>query len=367
MAAALTLSSCGGIWDFVLPAETVELPLHASPDTEMTAESAMPGMLIQERHTETLGEKTADAEGLSTAGYVQTAVLPGMTREEAENALDGVGVKYTVEVKTNPAAAGIVYAVEYAGFTAGEIHYINPVQPVRLYVSADKPFFPEATVENTVYITFDDGPTEEGTAEILDILDCYGIKGTFFLVGDYAEKYPDAAKAIYDRGHDVACHSMSHQYEDIYASAENLMAEVDEWISLMENIGVDFNTTPRLFRYPGGSSSQYFSESQLSVMNKMLSERGFRVYDWNIVTNDALLFQCPAGMTAYDYIKNTFRETYEAKKNSSSPKILLLHETVAETRVVLSWMIEYLIEEGCAFAPLSAMPDWWTFANEKQH
>lgn len=365
MAAVMTLSSCGGLWDFVFPAETVDISLNASPDTEPAAESAMPGMLIQERHIEMLGEEYADTKELSPEGYVSAEKLLGISRTEAESALKTAGVEYTVEEKRNPADAGVVYAVEYAGFSDGEIHYINPVQPVRLYVSADKPVFPEATVQNTVYITFDDGPTEEGTKEILDILDCYGIKGTFFQVGDYVEKYPAAAKAVYDRGHDVACHSMTHQYAYIYASADNLMAEVDEWVTLMERIGVDFDRVPRLFRYPGGSSSQYFSESQLSVMNEMLTERGFRVYDWNIVSNDALLFQCPEGVTAYDYIKNTFRETYEVKKNSSSPKILLLHETVAETRVVLPWMIEYLIEEGCTFAPLSALSDGWTFANEQ--
>lgn len=344
----------------------MDIPQNASPDTGAAAESAMPGLLIQEWHIETLGGEYADTKEISPEGYVSIPKLLGMNRTDAETALKTAGVEYTVEVKRNPADADVVYAVEYAGFSDGELHYINPVQPVHLCVSADKPVFPEATVQNTVYITFDDGPTEEGTKEILDILDCYGIKGTFFQVGDYVEKYPASAKAVYDRGHDIACHSMTHQYEHIYASAENLMAEVDEWVALMERIGVDFDTVPLLFRYPGGSKSQYFSESQLAVMNEMLFERGFCVYDWNIVSNDALLFQCPEGVTAYDYIKNTFRETYEAKKDSSSPKILLLHETVAETRVVLPWIIEYLIEEGCTFAPLSTMPGGWTFDSENQ-
>lgn len=364
--AALFLSSCG-LWDFVLPAETTDAPMNVSPDVFLPEDASMPGMLIQERHMETIGESFDVAENPATEGYIRTAFLPGATLSEAEAALAAAGVEnYVVERKRNPAAAGVVYAVEYAGFTSDGAHYVNPVQPVCLYVSADKPVFPEATTENTVYITFDDGPTEEGTLEILDILDGYGIKATFFLVGDSVEKYPESAKAIYERGHDVACHSMTHQYETIYASAEALVLEADEWVRQMEALGVDFSRAPRLFRYPGGSSSRYFSKEQLSQMNELLTERGFRVYDWNIVTNDALLFQRPDGTTAYEYIKSTFLETYETEKNSSSPRILLLHETVEETRVVLSWMIDYLIEDGCAFAPLSSLEESWTFADENQ-
>ncbi len=87
-------------------------------------------------------------------------------------------------------------------------------------------------------------------------------------------------------------------------------------------------------------------------MNEGLEERGFFSYDCNIVANEALLFQCPAGTTTYDYVKNTFLETYDVQKGSDKPKILLLHETVEETRTVLPWMIEHLIADGCTFAAL---------------
>lgn len=360
----LFLPSCGLI-DFVLPSETIDIPLNAEPERAGDSEYTMPSMLIQETHTEQIGDDVSEnyADFL-TNGYTSVGFLPGLKADEAESRLKRAGIDYIVEKKASPAKSGVVCSIEYAGFLSSGKHYINPAKQVKLCVSAEKPALPASTVENTVYITFDDGPTEEGTAEILDILDTYGIKGTFFLVGNSVEKAPDAALEIYSRGHAVACHSMSHDYSYIYAKADNLMGEVDEWVTVMENIGVDFSTIPKLFRYPGGSSSQYFNESERDEMNAMLSERGFRAYDWNIVANDALLFQCPEGITAYEYIKNTFKETWAAAKKSSAPKILLLHETVQETRVVLPWMIEFLIEEGCTFAPLSAMPEWWTFADE---
>lgn len=366
LSALLLLTSCKDVelWEFIVPPDPVVMPLNGEPAMSDTAAEGIRGVLAQHPHRESMGT-ALPADGVPTAeGYAAVSYLPGMTVAEAETALSAAGVPYAVEREVHPADAGVVFAVDYAGSGDGGVHYINPAFPVTLLVSADKPDYPEPTVENTVYLTFDDGP-DEYTEEILDILDCYGIKGTFFMLGDAAKKYPEAAKAIYERGHDVACHSMSHKYEYIYASADNLIREVDAWVGLMESLGVDFGTVPKLFRYPGGSNSQYFSKSRLDDMNARLSARGFRVYDWNIVANDALLFQCPEDMSAYEYIKETFGETYAKKKGSASPKILLLHETVAETRVVLPQIIEYLIEEGCAFAPLSSLEESWLFANEK--
>ncbi|MBE6598001.1 MAG: hypothetical protein E7638_01015 [Ruminococcaceae bacterium] len=364
--AMLVLTSCEAaeLWDFILPLPPVEMPLHIDPAEAAADDEGIYGVLAQHLHRETLRDPKPDGVPPTAKGYVELPFLPGMTRSAAEQFLSDVGLTCIVEESANPSPAGVVYAVDYAGVGADGMHYINPQMPVTLCVSADKPDYPESTVENTIYLTFDDGP-DENTVEILDILDTYGIKGTFFLLGDSVKKYPDAAKAIYERGHDAACHSMSHRYEHIYASADNLIREVDEWVGLMESLGVDFSKVPKLFRYPGGSSGQYFSESRLAVMNDRLAARGFRVYDWNIVANDALLFQCPEGVSAYEYIKNTFEETLEKKKNSSSPKILLLHETVGETRVVLPHIIEYLIENGYTFAPISSLHDGWTFADEK--
>ncbi len=369
-ATALFLTSCGNIpfrevqlWDFILPPDPIVTPMHIDPAPPASEDEGIVGVLAQHPHREVMGEILPD-DGIPTAeGYATLPFLPGLTQAEAETALSAANIAFTVETKAAPAPAGVVYAVDYAGVGAGGVHYINPAFPVTLCVSGDKPVYPSATVENTVYITFDDGP-DENTVKILDILDTYGIKGTFFLLGDSAKKYPEEVKAIYERGHDVACHSMSHKYAHIYETADNLIAEVDAWVGLMESLGVDFTVVPKLFRYPGGSDSSYFSAAQREVMNQRLGSRGFRIYDWNIVANDALLFQCPEDMTAYDYIVETFISTFEVKKGSAAPKILLLHETVAETEVVLPRIIEYLIGEGCAFAPLSSLNENWTFANE---
>ena len=61
-----------------------------------------------------------------------------------------------------------------------------------------------------IYLTFDDGPVPEVTPKVLDILDSYGIKATFFCVGQNVEKYPLVYKEVLDRGHAVGNHTHNH-------------------------------------------------------------------------------------------------------------------------------------------------------------
>lgn len=64
--------------------------------------------------------------------------------------------------------------------------------------------------EKCVYLTFDDGPIPEITPWVLDVLDCYKVKATFFCVGDNVRKYPDIYRMVLERGHDVGNHTFNH-------------------------------------------------------------------------------------------------------------------------------------------------------------
>ena len=87
------------------------------------------------------------------------------------------------------------------------------VQPPLLY----RLLFPEAVWRIQVvgrkvaYLTFDDGPVPEATPEILKILDRYGVKATFFMVGDNARRYPELYRAVRDAGHAIGNHTMHHK------------------------------------------------------------------------------------------------------------------------------------------------------------
>lgn len=350
--------------DFFRDSPSIDRAFHLSPDTADGTITGNDSILIAHPHRETFFGEWQDNPPPTAAGYVKTDLLLGISQEEAAEILSSSGVEYTVTEAQNPLAPGRVYAIEYAGVFSDGMHYINPSLPVTLYVSGAKPVSGEGTEGRPVYLTFDDGPGNS-TLLLLNILDSYGIKGTFFLLGDGVEKSPEGAEAIYERGHDVACHSMSHVYQSIYASVDNLMKEVDEWVLLMESLGVDFDECPKMFRYPGGSVSQYLTAEKRTDMNTALSERDFLVFDWNVVVNDALLFQCPNGTLPQKYIIDNFLSTYLAAKKEEAPIIILFHDNVPETLSVLPWIIEYLMDDGCTFAPLSDLEISWTFADRE--
>ena len=79
--------------------------------------------------------------------------------------------------------------------------------------------------KKTAYLTFDDGPSSN-TGRILDILDEYDVKATFFVVGKEDERYRPLYNRIVDEGHTLAMHSYSHKYQEIYQSKESYVEDL---------------------------------------------------------------------------------------------------------------------------------------------
>lgn len=79
--------------------------------------------------------------------------------------------------------------------------------------------------EKVVYLTFDDGPSEH-TQQILDTLDAYGIKATWFILGNTG--HIDTVKEIWERGHQIGLHSSEHDYDYIYADPANFVADIEK-------------------------------------------------------------------------------------------------------------------------------------------
>lgn len=284
------------------------------------------------------------------------------------DALAMCGISADVVLRANPAPAGEVFAIEYAGVTDGARYYINRDVPVTLYVSGQKPAKTASEGDNLVYLTFDDGPTLSDTGELLDTLDLYGVKAAFFVTGEAVAKYPDSAKEIVDRGHILGCHSVTHQYEKIYASTAALDAELTEWERIAADAGITLKH--KMFRFPGGSVSGYLTDYKRTQMTAMLEGRGYTIYDWNVVTNDSLLSLRPDGVGTYDYIRETFADTLaqcvrENEGKPGAPVIILMHETVPETVDLMPWLLEYLIGEGYTFGSLDQMGGSWTFADRE--
>lgn len=312
-------------------------------------------------------DKTSLLDESQKYGYTEVLRFDDYSTAAVSAVLDKAGIEYNICVRKNTAPSGEVFAVEFAGISDKSAFYINSEVPVTLYVSAEKPAEIAEGEKNTIYFTYDDGPTSKNTRRLLDILDLYGVKATFFTTGEAVRKYPESALAVVERGHILGCHSVSHDYEKIYSSVSALEAEVLEWESIVAEAGIILQD--KLFRFPGGSVGKYFSADSSIEMKTKLEDMGYSVFDWNVVTNDSLLFMRDEGENVYDYIRKNFIETFELclnenKEKDNAPIIILMHETVTETVELMPWMIEYLISRGYSFGSLGNLGESWTF-NER--
>lgn len=135
----------------------------------------------------------------------------------------------------------------------------------------------------TIYLTFDDGPGPY-TQQLLDVLDRYDVKATFFVVDT---EYNHLMQEIVDRGHSIGIHSVSHSYADIYASPEAYFADLFAMQQIIyDNTGVRTN----LMRFPGGSSNEVSIRSCKGIMTfltEAVQDAGFRYFDWNVDSDDA--------------------------------------------------------------------------------
>ena len=97
-------------------------------------------------------------------------------------------------------------------------------------------------------ISFDAAWGADNTGKILDVLDEYGVKATFFVVSAWAEQYPDTAKAIVERGHELMNHSSKHDHYNSLTT-DQIIADVNKCNDMIESLT---GTRPTLIRCPFG-------------------------------------------------------------------------------------------------------------------
>lgn len=132
------------------------------------------------------------------------------------------------------------------------------------------------------YLTFDDGPSDN-TLKLLDVLDKYNVKATFFVV--YKEGYDDVYREIVKRGHVLANHTYSHQYDNIYASPD---AFIDNILKLDKKLEEITGAPPsKILRFPGGSNTGFLTQDNANLIKAKLSELGYTFFDWNVDSTDA--------------------------------------------------------------------------------
>ncbi len=172
-----------------------------------------------------------------------------------------------------------------------------------------------------VYLTFDDGPIPEATPFILDTLRAYGIKATFFMVGDNVSKYPELYQRVRDEGHQVGNHTNNH------------LGAFKHWTVtyIMNTFKANELIHAHLFRPPHGIMrwSEYY-----------WLRKHFKIVMWDLVTRDYSKW-----LTADDVLLNVKRYV----RNGS---IITFHDSlksIDKLHTALPQAIEWLQKEGYEF------------------
>ena len=175
--------------------------------------------------------------------------------------------------------------------------------------------------ERAVYLTFDDGPIPEVTPRVLDILDHYGVKATFFMVGDNVRKHPEVFEMVKSRGHRLGNHTFNH-LGGIRHSTKEYVLNIHKANTLIHS---------GLFRPPHG----WLRHRQYHFF-----KRHYKLVMWDVVTRD--------------YSKRlTAEEVFENVKRYARPgSIITFHDSLRSASKLwysLPRSIEWLLAEGYEF------------------
>ena len=192
-----------------------------------------------------------------------------------------------------------------------------------------------------IYLTFDDGPSYY-TSKILDTLDKYNVKATFFVVPKNSGYYYLIKKA-YDNGHSIGIHSLSHDYASIYSSDNALYNDISSTNERIKNITGSYTY---LYRYPGGSSntiSMNYSNGIISRSSLYLHSLGYHYFDWNISSGDA-----GGAKYAYQVYNNVIKGLSKNRSN-----VVLMHDTKSYTADAVEDIVKYGLANGYQFAAIT--------------
>ena len=279
--------------------------------------------------------------------YINIDNLDGMTISQAKSVLESAGVQYEI-IPTESRMANQIERFEFLGNETEDgkfmIEYGTTVKIYGNDVSKDK----------VIYLTFDDGPTRDNTNEIVMKLEEYGIKASFFCEGRDIERYPDRMETIFNRGHVIACHSHTHEFENVYSSINAFISEVTQYENaLLEALGEEnFAKVKKIIRFPGGTNNAYLeTDEEALTYIAAVRELGYTVYDWTALTGDA-----EGNSDAQSFI-STLDSGLTKAKNNELDLIVLMHDKWS-TNEALGEILDHLIEQGYYFDTIDHCPEY---------
>ncbi|WP_271811556.1 polysaccharide deacetylase family protein [Clostridium beijerinckii] len=165
-----------------------------------------------------------------------------------------------------------------------------------------------ADEKKIIYLTFDDGPAGKVTTNVLDILKQESVPATFFLIGSQIKGQEDLVKRMYDEGHALGLHSMSHNRNNLYHSNEEFLKEMLDTQQMVNSI---VGIKPTILRFPFGCNNNCYKISQSMV--DLLHQNSLKIYDWNTDSGDG----AHPNASPSTFIKNS--------KSDKERVVLLMH------------------------------------------
>ena len=199
---------------------------------------------------------------------------------------------------------------------------------------------PYQSTGKSIYLTFDDGPGKH-TERLLDILATYDVKVSFFVINT---SYIDTIARAAREGHTVAIHTYSHDYSKVYASDDAFLADLQ---AIQQVIAKHTGQTTTLTRFPGGSSntiSQLYNRGIMTRLTKILTEKGYTFFDWNVDSDDAGRASTP---------EKVFENITKGVKNFNN-SVVLQHDIKGFSVDAVERLIAWGLVNGYTFKPVTA-------------
>ncbi len=260
---------------------------------------------------------------------------PPQTQAQADDApeLGSPDALFEPDGTSDPASSGDAPAPGTPG-KQFNVPSADPPDYEKLYPDfyAPQPYAATERAENTIFLTFDDGPSDR-TDEILAVLAEKNVKATFFVTGKSNEKDFERMRRIVAEGHTIGMHSYSHVYASLYTSVESFL---EDFYKNFNQIREVTGQSPTVFRFPGGSINGYDGGFYQEILSEMI-RRGFVPYDWNISSEDAVTTHIqPAATLTANVVRGArgkvrgFVLFHDSEKKTSTP--LALASTIDQLR-----------------------------------
>lgn len=202
------------------------------------------------------------------------------------------------------------------------------------------------TEQKKIALTFDDGPSEDHTKKILELLATYHARATFFVVGQKVKEHPEILKQTYDEGHEIGNHTYKHLMMNKKTSLDRLTQEINDTGTEIKRV---IGYTPKLFRPPGG----VYNERSVQLTNEL----GYTTILWSWHQD------------TYDWKHPGVRKIADKViRNARNGDIVLMHDFnpgTDQTLNALKIILPTLIERGFEFVTVSELIESSKQANDQ--